>query len=93
MCSSDLLTGLVDRFLCAVAPEQEPAAEEAARLVELIAADPCITRVDTLARRSGMSSRTLQRLYAEYVGVVHEWSKPRGTMRYESNLAGTPSAP
>lgn len=67
------LTGLVDRFLCAVAPEQEPAAEEAARLVELIAADPRITRVDALARRSGMSLRTLQRLYAEYVGVGPKW--------------------
>lgn len=44
-----------------------------AAIVARIAAEPDITRVDTLADRLGTSVRRLQRLFAEYVGVGPKW--------------------
>lgn len=63
----------VDRFLSAVAPAPDPAAQAVARMVEAAAADLTITRVGELARRLGVGTRTLQRLFAAYVGVPPKW--------------------
>src|SRR5579875_2339239 len=43
------------------------------QLVELILNDASVLRVEHLARRSGYSVRTLQRLFQEYVGVSPKW--------------------
>ena len=67
------LARVVDRFLCGLGAELEPAARAAAELVEQVAADRGCTRVDGLARLAGVSSRTLQRLFATYVGVSPKW--------------------
>jgi len=48
-------------------------AEKVAAIVARIAAEPGITRVDTLADRLGTSVRRLQRSFAEHVGVSPKW--------------------
>ena len=42
---------------------------EVAQIVEGIAQEPRILRVDDLARRLGLGVRRLQRLFTEYVGI------------------------
>lgn len=64
---------LMDEFLCSAAPAPDPLAEAVGSIVEQIAADPALTRVDQVARRCGTSPRRLQRLFAEYVGVSPKW--------------------
>lgn len=63
----------VEDFLRRQLPEPDPKAWQAAEIVEKIAAQPLITRVDTLAAELGTSVRQLQRLFAEYVGVGPKW--------------------
>jgi AraC-like DNA-binding protein len=64
---------VVERFLRANLPRHDPTAETVAAIVARIAAEPDITRVDTLADRLDTSVRQLQRLFAEYVGVGPKW--------------------
>jgi AraC-like DNA-binding protein len=63
----------VDAFLLAHRPGPDPVMETAAALVDLIAATPGLTRVDSLAAGAGLSMRRLQRLFADYVGVAPKW--------------------
>ncbi|MEM9132407.1 MAG: helix-turn-helix transcriptional regulator [Actinomycetota bacterium] len=57
-------------FLLARAPSEPAVGEELSTLIETaVAEDPPVTRVDELARRFGVSVRSLQRLFAEHVGV------------------------
>jgi AraC-like DNA-binding protein len=66
-------TATVDAFLLARRPEPDPVTETAAGLVERIATTPTLTRVDALAAGAGLSVRSLQRLFSEYVGVAPKW--------------------
>lgn len=63
----------VERFLRARLPEPDPRAAEAAGVVAEIAGRPTTTRVEELARDLGTSTRQLQRLFAEYVGIGPKW--------------------
>jgi AraC-like DNA-binding protein len=63
----------VEQWLRALRPAPDPTAEWVAGVVDLVAAEPGITRVDALADRCGSSVRRLQRLFAEYVGVAPKW--------------------
>jgi AraC-like DNA-binding protein len=63
----------VERWLLAAGPEPDPAAELVAGVVDEVAADPTITRVDKPAARVGTGVRRLQRLFAEHVGVGPKW--------------------
>lgn len=45
----------------------------AVAIVERIAADPSITRVERLVEVSGVDKRSLQRLFREYVGAAPKW--------------------
>ncbi|MFI6821370.1 DUF6597 domain-containing transcriptional factor [Micromonospora sp. NPDC050187] len=63
----------LDEFLLGLAPEPDPSADEAMRLADEIRTDRGILRVDDLARRHGVSTRRLQRLFLEYVGVGPKW--------------------
>lgn len=63
----------VERFLRAHLPEPDPVATRMADAVDLVAADPSINRVDVLADRLGTTVRTLQRLFAQYVGIGPKW--------------------
>lgn len=59
----------IENFLAARLPERRHPAEHTASLVERIAADPTIARVETLARSEGVSPRQLQRRFADHVGL------------------------
>lgn len=63
----------VERFLREHAPEPDAKAEQAARIVAMIAANPQITRVGALAAELGTNVRQLQRLFAEHVGIGPKW--------------------
>jgi AraC-like DNA-binding protein len=54
-------------------PEPDPDAELADRAVALLESDREITRVPQLAERLKLSVRSLQRLFAEYVGLGPSW--------------------
>ncbi len=53
-----------------------------AQLVARITADPGLRRVDELADASGMTARSLQRLFADYVGVSPKWVMRRARLHY-----------
>jgi AraC-like DNA-binding protein len=65
----------VEAFLRGRLPAPDPQVERIGRIVRLIlgaGGDP-IMRVEQLVERTGLSSRTLQRLFREYVGVSPKW--------------------
>jgi AraC-like DNA-binding protein len=63
----------VEELLRAHRPPPDATAESVADLVERIAGEPELTRVDSVAALYGTSVRGLQRLFAEYVGVGPKW--------------------
>ncbi|MEU6167381.1 helix-turn-helix domain-containing protein [Streptomyces tanashiensis] len=63
----------LDAFLLAHGPAPDPAAEQAMELVDLIRSDRTVGRVSRLAAASGLSARSLQRLFAGHVGVGPKW--------------------
>jgi AraC-like DNA-binding protein len=63
----------VERMLRAALPAADPMVEEVVQIVATVAADPSITRVATLATAVGVGTRTLQRLFHEYVGAGPKW--------------------
>ncbi|MGW5441024.1 AraC family transcriptional regulator [Nocardia asteroides] len=69
--------GTVERFLAMHLPSRDPQAELAAEVVTTIAEDTTVTRVDAIANRFGLSTRGLQRLFAEYVGLGPKWAVRR----------------
>ncbi len=64
---------LVEDFLRARQPEPDPRAVRTAELVARTAREPGIVKVADLADGAGLSPRSLQRLFAEYVGVGPKW--------------------
>ena len=61
------------RFLGSLELSRDASAQLSAKLVELIFKDPTILTVEPLAEKAGMSVRSLQRLFKEYVGVPPKW--------------------
>lgn len=59
----------IETFLAARLPTRRHPAEGTATMVEWIAANPSIARVNTLAREEGVSTRQLQRRFADHVGL------------------------
>jgi AraC-like DNA-binding protein len=72
---------IAEDFLRSVWPAPDPTAEHVAEVVAMIAAEPGITRVDVLAERLGSHVRSVQRLFAEYVGVNPKWVIRRYRLR------------
>lgn len=68
-----LVSAYLDTFLEARLPARDVLAEDVSDLVALIAADAAVRRVSDLVRVSGRSERTLDRLFARYVGVSPAW--------------------
>jgi AraC-like DNA-binding protein len=54
-------------------PNPDSKAQEANRLVAEIAASPDLFTVAALARRAGVTARTLQRLFEAYIGIGPKW--------------------
>jgi AraC-like DNA-binding protein len=74
------MTSDAESLLFSGLPEQDPAAEQVARLVALITSDPALQRVDQLAGVSGLSVRALQRMFADYVGASPKWVMRRARL-------------
>ncbi len=64
---------VVQEFLEGMRPQPDPESELAARIAERVATDRQITRVEHVAEAFGLGTRTLQRLFSEYVGVSPKW--------------------
>jgi AraC-like DNA-binding protein len=62
-----------EQFLRARLPPPDERVALINAVVEQIAADRTITRVDQIAERAAVSERTLQRLFGQYVGVSPKW--------------------
>jgi AraC-like DNA-binding protein len=82
-----VMTDQAEALLCSVRPERDAAAEQAAELVARITADPALRRVDQLAAASGTSARSLQRLFADYVGVSPKWVMRRARLHEAAERA------
>jgi AraC-like DNA-binding protein len=81
------MIGYADALLCSVLPERDPVAEQAAALVARVTEDPGLRRVDQLSAVSGMTARTLQRLFADYVGVSPKWVMRRARLHEAAERA------
>lgn len=79
----------VEDYLLAADPRRDERAEEAAAIVDRIAAAKELTRVETLAAELGTSVRRLQRLFAEYVGVGPKWVIRRYRLHEVTELLAT----
>ena len=64
---------VMETFLRERAPAPDANLDVLARIVQTMLEDPAVVRVDELAARHAMSSRTLQRLFRCYVGVSPKW--------------------
>ncbi|MGC4933134.1 helix-turn-helix domain-containing protein [Gordonia sp. DT30] len=69
----DDLAAIVTGWLRDLGPVVDPAIDEVASLVEAAEHDAEITRAEQLAHRGGVSLRTLQRQFGEYVGIGPKW--------------------
>jgi AraC-like DNA-binding protein len=63
------LVAEADAFLRPLLPDAPVASERTTAMVERVAADPSVVRVDTLASEAGITPRQLQRRFADHVGV------------------------
>ena len=82
-----VMIGYAEALLLSVLPERDPLAEQAAALVARITDDPGLRRVDQLAASSGLTVRTLQRLFADYVGVSPKWVMRRARLHEAAERA------
>ena len=76
-----IVTVRLDGFLGARLPVRDTTAEHVADLVSLIAANADLRRVSDLVRASRRSERTLDRLFARYVGASPAWVIRRYRLR------------
>lgn len=67
------LIALAESFLLARLPPPDPQVELVGRITAALLHDRSITRVEDVTARFGLSARTLQRLFANYVGVSPKW--------------------
>ena len=81
------MIGFAEALLHSMLPERDPLAEQAAVLVARITGDPGLRRVDQLSASAGMTSRTLQRLFADYVGVSPKWVMRRARLHEAAERA------
>ncbi|MEU3919382.1 helix-turn-helix domain-containing protein [Streptomyces sp. NPDC029004] len=71
--AEDERVAALDAFLLGLEPAADPQALRAMELVDLVRRDRTIRRVAELAEAEGVSARSLQRLFAAYVGVGPKW--------------------
>jgi AraC-like DNA-binding protein len=74
------MVGSAESLLFSALPEPDPVASQVASLVALIGSDASLRRVDQLASVSGLSVRSLQRLFGDYVGVSPKWVMRRARL-------------
>jgi len=71
--SPEIMTAITTQYFTRHLPERDSNAELSTMIVNTILHDPSILRVETISTRSGLSIRSLQRLFKEYVGVSPKW--------------------
>jgi AraC-like DNA-binding protein len=87
---TDQAVALLEDFLRSRLPETpDPMAAEVTAIVERIAAEPALLRVDELAAGLGIGTRRLQRIFSEYVGVGPKWVIRRYRMQEAAERAGS----
>ena len=64
---------IASRLIAEQLPKEDPAVGTVCEIVEAIAADKEITRVEHILARCEIKERTLQRLFARYVGASARW--------------------
>ncbi len=64
---------LIEGMLLGVGPRPNAGAELVARLVAVVRAERNVTRSEALARRAGLSVRSLQRLFERHIGLGPKW--------------------
>jgi AraC-like DNA-binding protein len=69
----DELVALVEAFLRQRRPPDDPQVALVGRIVAALLHDRTIARVEDVTERFGIAPRTLQRLFARYVGVSPKW--------------------
>ncbi len=69
----DAMSAAASAYLLSHVREPDRSCELAASLVEVVLHDSEILTVEALSGRSGLSVRTLQRLFKMYVGVTPKW--------------------
>ncbi|QXE35316.1 helix-turn-helix domain-containing protein [Streptomyces sp. GMY02] len=69
----DARVAALDTYLLGIGPRPDPQADQAMALADRIRTDRTIRRVAQLATAEGVSTRSLQRLFAAYVGVGPKW--------------------
>ncbi|MGW1297863.1 AraC family transcriptional regulator [Streptomyces sp. NPDC002533] len=69
----DTRVAALDAYLLALEPRPDPRATLAMTAVDRVRTDRTVRRVDGLARDTGLSARSLQRLFSAYVGVGPKW--------------------
>ncbi|MCA9757484.1 MAG: AraC family transcriptional regulator [Candidatus Eisenbacteria bacterium] len=81
----------IEPFLRARSGPHDPMVEVVSSLVDEIAREPGLTKVQDVASRAGVGTRTLQRLFSEYVGVSPKWVLQRYRLHEAADrlLAGT----
>jgi AraC-like DNA-binding protein len=72
-CDNRAMVDAAAQFLMAYLPPSDPNVDTACEIVEEIANDRCVTRVEHVIERSGLQERTLQRLFHRYVGASPRW--------------------
>lgn len=86
--AADDPAAIVDEFLLPRMPETtDPLVEDVARMVGQMTAEPTGFRVDQAAAALHLSTRTLQRLFAEYVGVSPKWVLCRARLQEAATRA------
>ncbi len=69
----ELLRGALEGVVAHQVPQRLDQAREVARVAAIAETDRSVTRVEQLATSAGVSVRTLQRLFGEYVGASPAW--------------------
>lgn len=69
----DVMVAAMEGWLRSLRPLTDPTAAQVGAWVALAERDATITRANVLAARVDVSLRTLQRLFAEYVGIGPKW--------------------
>ena len=69
----EAMAAATTEYFAAHRPAPDTRANLSSQLVEIIFEDPSILTVEALARCSGLSVRSLQRLFHVYVGVPPKW--------------------
>lgn len=88
----DARVAALDAFLLTLGPAPDAQADRAMALAARIRRDRSIRRVGELADAEGMSVRSLQRLFAAYVGVSPKWVVLRYRIHEALERAGMDAA-